>query len=155
MKFTKSIIVVLLMVFAFNANAQKVKMKKGFVYVDKVKFLKVEKVNGSKYFFSTLDDVEFLSVSLEKFGTGKHMAVRNPVPGQDTEIYHYYSVFKFLDLEGLEEAFEVDEGSMKELIRMMHKSKIVVDGELSMKHIERMKEKYSDNVSERRFLTKN
>ncbi|WP_111683159.1 hypothetical protein [Winogradskyella tangerina] len=155
MKLTKTIIVALLMVFAYNASAQKVKMKKGFVYVDKVKFLKVEKVNGSKYFFSTLDDVEFLSVSLEKFGTGKHMAVRNPVPGQDTEIYHYYSVFKFLDIEDLDEAFEVDEGSIKELIRMMHKSKIVVDGELSTKNIKRLKEKYSDNVSERRFLTKN
>ena len=155
MKLTKTIIFTLLMVFAYNASAQKVKMKKGFVYVDKVKFLKVEKINGSKFFFSTLDDVEFLSISLEKFGTGKHMAVRNPVPGQDTEIYHYYSVFKFLDLEDLEDAFEVDEGSIKELIRMMHKSKIVVDGELSMKNINRMKEKYSDNVSERRFLTKN
>jgi len=155
MKLVKTILTVCLLFVAFSATAQKVKIKKGYALVDKVKYLKVEKINSAKYFISTLGGEEFLAITFEKFGTGKHHAVKNPVPGQDTEIYHFYSVLKFLDNEEIGEAFEVDEGRLKNIIKMMYNSNIIVDGELNIAKIKRMIEKYSENVSERRFLTKN
>jgi hypothetical protein len=155
MKLFRVLVFTFFICFIFSANAQKVKLKKGVVTIDKVEYLKYEKVNGSKYFFSTLDDEEFLSITFEKYGTGKHHAVRNPVAGQDTEIYHHYSVFKFLDNDEIGEEFEVDEARIKKLILMMKKSKIIVDGKLSVDKAKRMIEKYSEKVTERRFLTKN
>ncbi|WP_168421717.1 hypothetical protein, partial [Candidatus Ulvibacter alkanivorans] len=68
---------------------------------------------------------------------------------------HAYSVLKFLDNEEIGESFEVDEGRLKHIIKMMYNSNIIVDGQLSIEKIKRMIEKYSENVSERRFLTKN
>jgi hypothetical protein len=132
-----------------------VKIKKGFALVNKVKYLKVEKINSAKYFISTLDGEEFLSITIEKYGTGKHHAIKNPVQGQDTEIYHFYAVLKFLDNEEIGEAFEVDEGRLKNIIKMMYNSNIIADGKLVISKVKRMIEKYSENVSERRFLTKN
>jgi hypothetical protein len=38
---------------------------------------------------------------------------------------------------------------------MMKNSNIIVDGKLSIDNAKKMIEKYSENVSERRFLTKN
>lgn len=147
--------IVLILLITFSASAQKVKIKKGFAYVDKVKFLKVEKINSGKHFLSTLDGTEFLSVKYESFGTGKYHANRNAVTGQRMEIMHGYSVLKFLDVEGMEDAFEVDEGRLKHIVLMLYNSDIIIDGELSIEKIKRMKEKYADNVSERKFLTGN
>lgn len=155
MKAIKTILTVFIILITLSAQAQNVKIKKGIAIVDGEKYLKVEKINAEKYFISTIEGVEFLSITMEKFGTGKHHAVRNPVAGQDTEIYHFYSVFKFLDIEEIEESFEVDESRLKKLILMMYNSNIIVDGELSIDKAKRMIEKYADNISERKFLTGN
>lgn len=155
MKSIKILFVIFTMVFAFNAQAQKVKIKKGVATVDKVAYLKVEKINALKYFISTLDGTEILSVNIESFGTGKYHTTRNAATGQRMEITHAYSVLKFLDNEEIGESFEVDEGRLKHIIKMMYNSNIIVDGQLSIEKIKRMIEKYSENVSERRFLTKN
>lgn len=146
----KSILTVLSLIFALSVNAQKVKLKKGIVYLDNEKFIKYEKVNSTKYFFSTMQGEEFLSVNLESFGTGKYHKY-----GDRSEIMHWYSVFKFLDNEEVGSSFEVDEGRIKKLVLMMYNSKIIVEGELSLDNIKLMIEKYSENVSERKFLTGN
>ncbi len=151
MKIFKTLIVLFLFLGAFNVNAQKVKIKKGIAYVDKKKFLKVEKVNSTKYFISTLTDTEFLSIALESFGTGKYAPARYG----GNEYKKWYSVLKFLDNEEIGDEFEVDEGKLKNVIKILYKSKVIVDGKLSVDKVKRMIEKYSEKVSERRFLTKN
>lgn len=147
----KFLFFLMLFIFSFGFS-QKVKLKDGIVTIDKVEFLKYEEVNSTKYFFSTLSGEEFLTVTTESFGTGKYT---NFQYGKNYEIRHFYSVFKFLGIEDLKDSFEVDEGRIKELIIMMKNSNIIVDGKLSIDNAKKMIEKYSENVSERRFLTKN
>jgi len=146
-----------LLTFA-NVNAQKnikVKIKKGIVYVNKKEYLKIEKINSNKYFISTLDDVEVLSVNIEEYGTGNYLKTINAATGRPYEEMHRYSVLKFLDNKEIGEEFEVDEARLKKLIEMMYDTNIIVDNKISNEKAKRMIEKYSEEVSKRRFLTKN
>ncbi|MEZ4801611.1 MAG: hypothetical protein R2797_02480 [Gelidibacter sp.] len=151
MKSIKVLSSFLFILLAFNVNAQKIKIKKDVAQVDGVEYLKIEKINPTKYFVSTLDGNEILSINLESFGTGKY----NQGYGPRTEIMHWYSEIKFLNNEEIGDVFEVDEGRLKNIVEMFYNSNIIVDGQLSTENAKRMIEKYSENVSERRFLTKN
>jgi len=144
----RSLLTILILCLTVNFSfAQKVKIKKDHVTVDGKKYLNIEKINSSKYFVSTLDGVEFLSIDIESYGTGKY-AGSGP---SRYEIGHSYSVFKLLGVEDMEESFEIDESNKKTLFKLLYSNKVIVDGKLSIENFKRFKEKYSENVSERRF----
>ena len=131
--------------FSLNMELKKdkVKFKKGIVYINSVEYAKYERT-GNKFFLKTLSDEDFVSINFLSFGSGRYH--KN---GQ--EIMTYYQELNFyIDSIG---TFEVS-SSKKGIIRDFNEMNVLVNGKVSIENIKKFKTKYSEKISERRFLTK-
>lgn len=138
--------VVALMSSAFGYS-QKVKIKKGIAYVDKVEYLKLDDCGGfsTTCTLMTLENEDFLSMQFESYQKP------NPVPRNPKSKAPYrstvkvsYVIAKFLD-------FDLDfESSLnkKKLIKALFKSKVIDEnGQVNQENAKKFVRKYGERIS--------
>jgi len=147
MKFTKVIVVALLMIFALNASAQKVKIKKGTAYVDKKEYLKFDDCGtfSESCTIMNLEEEEVIVLQYHSFEkpnpTPRNPKSRAPYQSMVTESY---AELRFLDLE-LECEVQL---SKKKLVKALYKSKVFnEDGSINQENAKKFARKYHRNVS--------
>ena len=147
MKFTKAIVIALLMIFALNASAQKVKIKKGTAYVDKKEYLKFDDCGtfSESCTIMNLEEEEVIVLQYHSFEkpnpTPRNPKSRAPYQSMVTESY---AELRFLDLE-LECEVQL---SKKKLVKALYKSKVFnEDGSINQENAKKFARKYHRNVS--------
>ncbi|NOQ73044.1 MAG: hypothetical protein GQ574_13630 [Crocinitomix sp.] len=145
----KSFLVVFLLIFTITGFSQdkvkvRYKMSKNEVQINKVAWAKVEYLAG-KYFLKTLGGEEFVSIKSMEYGTGEYFK------NTGEEIMHSYCEVKFLTTDM--DAFEVDANYFA-ATRLMYQLGVLTDDQFVLENAQKYKERYADNVSEKRFLTK-
>lgn len=145
----KNLIIIFSLFFVVPAMGQektkvRFKIAKNRVLVNKVEWAKLEWA-ANKYFLSTLSGEEFVSINPLEFGTGRYHS------NTGKEIMHSYCEIKFIGTDI--EPFEVD-ANYNEATKLMYNLKVLVEDKFNLENAKRFKEKYSENVSEKHFLTK-
>jgi len=130
----------LLMIASYNVNAQKVKLKKGKVLLEKIEILKYEKTQaGNNLSIYNLDDDELIFV--------KRNVSQNP---QNT-----YATITFLEMN-LSFETSSDLTFFKRLINRLLKDKVITDlGAVDKEKAKRFAEKYDENITDRTILIRN
>ncbi|WP_299332679.1 hypothetical protein [uncultured Psychroserpens sp.] len=147
MKSIRTIVVILTFMFAFNAQAQKVKIKKDVAYVDKVEYLKFDDCGtfSASCTVMNLDDEDVIILQYHSFEKPNPVA-RNPkskAPYQSM-VTESYAELRFLDIE-LECEVQL---TKKKLIKALYKSKVFnKDGTVNKENAEKFARKYHRNVS--------
>jgi len=156
MKNLKVFLTILFIASAFTAQAQKVKIKKGIVYVDSNEFLKIEGNFHIKFFLSTLNDDEFAVVNTSSYIAKEKVTRKIGKTGANystsiEEVEKYYKEIKFLDLDlNLETE---DLYNKKKFFIALYKSKIIDDeGNLDEEKIARFISKYESDILKQKIL---
>ncbi len=128
-----------------GGDKAKVKFKKGMITVNAENWANYDfKLAENKLYMTTLSGDDFMSISYYSFGTGEY-------DQNGKEKTTNYQVLNFYNEEiG---TFEVA-STKKGIVRNMYNSNVLVEGKVNWENIKKFKTKYSDNISERRFLTK-
>ncbi len=135
--------------FNMEVKKDKVRFKKGTILVNKAPWCKYERTGG-KYFYSTLDGTQYLSVNGLSYGTGEYY--KGGKGGKENiEKKRVYSELHFMSTEIVK--FEVDLVH-KRLVRALINEGVIENGVFNLEKAKKFKTKYEDNISEKRFLTK-
>ncbi len=137
----KNLLLFLLISSGMLVFGQSVKFKKDKLYVDKEYLMDVEEINVKMIF--SVDGKDIFVITLMEYGTGKYHTT-------GVEVRNYYSKLKFLNKDM--EEFEVDM-IYKDVIRKLYENNLI-GKEVSDEEAMNFRDKYSENVSENRFLTK-
>lgn len=143
MKLTRIIVTSLLLAFAFNVNAQKVKIKKDIAYVDGEEYVKVEKEDGNMSIYS-LDEEEEL-VYLKWY---------DPTPGYQTSRSAQgdgYYIVRFIEFDV---EVELDE-TRKKIIKMLYKGKVIQNGKIDEEKLKNFVSKYGSDESKGKLYIRN
>jgi len=147
MKTFKAFLSLFIILIAFNAQAQKIKIKKGTAYVDKVEYLKFDGCGAFSESCSimNLDDEDLIVLQYHSFEKPNPIA-RNPkskAPYQST-VTESYAELRFMDFE-LECEVQL---SKKKLVKALYKSKVInEDGSINQENAKKFARKYHRNVS--------
>jgi len=133
----KSILTILIALFAFNvANAQKIKLKRGFIYADGDKYAKYEKEAGNMSIYS-LDEEEEELVYLKFY---------DPTPSIRDNGDGYFIV-RFLD-----SGDEVEiQKSRRGIIKLLVKNKVIKDNKVDKERLKRFVNKYGNDSFRNRY----
>lgn len=131
---------------SLSISAQKIKIKKGTVYVDKIPFLKIDKEFGNKT-ITTLDDE--IIFAIKDYSYDKPNPARNNMNDPNrmnypATILGYYNVITFLDLDL---TYETELGP-KKLFKAMYKYKLLDEnGKVNAKNARKIAVLISKEVS--------
>lgn len=137
---------IVFLTISFSNYAQKVKIKKGTVYVDKKDFLKIDREFGNETVSSLDDEVIF---TIKYYSFDKPNPARNNTNDPNRFKYpamlkQHYSVISFLDFD-LE--YETDL-SRKKLFKAMYKYKLMAkDGKVNEKNAKKIGQLISKEIS--------
>lgn len=142
----KIIFLCLFAAFSLTLSAQKIKIKKGTVYVDKKPFLKIDKEFGNRT-ITTLDGEVLFAI--KNYSYDKPNPARNNPSDPNrmkypATILGYYNVITFLDMDLTYET----ELPQKKLFKAMYKYKLLDDnGKLNKKNAQKIAVLISKEVS--------
>lgn len=147
MKIFRTLIVTLSILFAFNASAQKVKIKKGVAYVDKIEYLKLDDCGAFSESCTLMNLNEDEVIVLQHYSFEKP----NPIPRNPKSKAPYQSIvtesyeeLRFLDVE-IECEVQL---TKKKLIKALYKSKVFNDdGSTNIENAKKFARKYHRNIS--------
>ncbi len=147
MKSIKVLTIVFVFLFALNLQAQKVKIKKGVAYVDKVEYLKFDDCGtfSESCTIMNLEDEDVIVLQYQSFEK-PNPNPRNPkskAPYQSM-VTESYAELRFLDLE-IECEVQM---TKKKLIKALYKTKVFnEDGSVNNDNAKKFARKYHRNVS--------
>jgi hypothetical protein len=147
MKIVKIILIFSFVFFGFNANAQKVKIKKGTAYVDKKEYLKFDDCGtfSESCTIMNLEEEEVIVLQYHSFEKPNPIP-RNPkskAPYQSM-VTESYAELRFLDIE-LECEIQL---TKKKLVKALYKSKVFnEDGSINKENAKKFARKHHRNVS--------
>jgi len=131
-------IIILTFIVSFSFG-QKVKFKKGSIWVDGSEWglIKTE-IFGKKYTFSTLKGDEFVTITYDDIDTGEY-------DKNGKKITKNYMTVNFLTTDiG---TFETGSNTRKQLVRWLVNTEVIVEGELVEENVEKFKNKYQEDIS--------
>lgn len=142
----KKIITFSLLLISMTTFSQKVKFKKGNIFVDNINWGTYEKIGtANKEIYSTLNGDEYLSVNYLSCGTGEYYK-GGKGGNENIEKKIFYQEIHFFNTEI--ERFEVCLG-YKDLIRVLIKEKVIENGVFNIDNAKKFKNKYEELASDK------
>ena len=133
----KLVFILCLMLVSSMAVAQKVKIKKEMVFIDKIEYCKIvkDKETGTTT-LSTLDGTPFLSIESNSFGSG------NFDPNTNKEIYVKFSEVQFVgqDIPW----FDMKEVNVDDIIVKLYEGYVLEDGKVNVGNAEKFYEAHKE-----------
>ena len=130
---------------SLDLKKDKVQFKKGVVFINKTEWALHEREFASnRDYLKTLDGSDFMSISHHSYLNGKYDANGKALSD------HYQELNFYNDEIG---TFEI-RSYRKQIVRRMNNMQVLSGSIINWENVKEFKTKYSENVSERRFLTK-
>ncbi|WP_299114780.1 hypothetical protein [uncultured Winogradskyella sp.] len=139
MKTIKVLTIIFGILFTFNLQAQKVKIKKGIAYVDGVEYVKVERESGDMSIYSIQDDEEIIFIKYH-----------DPTPNNKQNM-DSYDIVRFVDFDVEVELKE----TRKKIIKMLYKGKVIKDGKIDKDRLKKFVTKYGSDESRGKLFIQN
>jgi len=121
------VLFIIMMISSTNILAQKVKIKKGTVFVDGTEYVKVDKEAGNMSVYSLVDGEEII-----------YMEFNDPTP-QNNQNKDAYFVVRFLEYK---KEVEFQFRTRKGILKLLYNGKVIQDGIIDKEKMERFISKY-------------
>lgn len=128
-----------------GGKMEKVVFKSNTVFVNNMEWANYKyDLIGKKHFLTTLSGEDFMSITYLSYNTGDYDSDGDPVKKNYQELNFYNDEIGVFEIAS----------TKKGIIRNMYGMDVLVEGAINWENIKKFKTKYSENISERRFLTK-